>query len=111
MFDDDTEIPKYKDLDGFDNGGPYLEDDQMLGGLILRPLNLTTVKWIETPFLQAVLEYGEGPTIGFFRLKVIGDIITGNSDDKYYDIILLSGPDTSQMEFDYLQEMNMTEST
>ena len=75
----------------------------MTGSLQLQGETLTT------PFLQAVQEYGASPTVDFFRflLQGSGEGIF-NYDSSYYEIYMLSGPDTTKEEFDILVSLNQT---
>lgn len=51
IFDEDKLKNVYKKLDYFEKGYQFLKADQMLGGPILRPLNSSDAKFIDTPFL------------------------------------------------------------
>ena len=54
------------------------------------------------------MTYKDAPYIDFFTITVWGDESVYQTGDKVYDIKLLSGPETTEAEYAYLKELNVT---
>ena len=107
-MDQKIDLSAYEDtLNYVSTAQESLIDQDMLGGSILRPLNTSNHHKIDTPFLQAIMEYGDGQNIRYFKLNVTGDGYYTKSD-KLYEVWLLTGPETTDNELNSLKSINDT---